>query len=265
MTGWLIDEDDTEYPSAGTQGFRYDHTRSSRLDESVNDESGDDAPDSQFESSPEDATGWAPDFDDPDWTPESGFADPTDAVRIWGDEDGNLTRFRLAIGWQNKLRVEELGQVLSECFETMDAYFHPDTEIPAPPEPEPDPAGTAMSWAYLRSIRDRQAELMTRANTMGPDRPSGWSGVQAVGDDWDDSVAVRLNVLGYPIAVAFVPGWLREASNHDITSGVMGAYRKARSRFIPPDPVWSEHMLAGIEAQRLTLGVHRAMRGGLQS
>ena len=100
---------------------------------------------------------------------------------------------------------------------------------------------------------------------MGPDRPSGWSGVQAVGDDWDDSVAVRLNVLGYPIAVAFVPGWLREASNHDITSGVMGAYRKARSRFIPPDPVWSEHMLAGIEAQRLTLGVHRAMRGGLQS
>lgn len=266
MADWL-DDDTDEYPTASTRGVTDEPERPEGLALVPEDlpEADDDfglaanpAPASTSEGLV------SPGFDE-NWTPDQGFGDPTDAVRIWADEDGNLARVRLAIGWRTRLGEADLGEVLTDCFEQLNFYFHPDAELPVPDDPEPDPRFTHMSWELLGEIRAQQLELMEKFSALGDDEPpSHWDGTEAVGDDWDDSVAVRLNVLGHPVAAAFVADWLAGASNHDITVGIMGAYRKARSRHIPPTAVWSEHAKLGFLARQLSVNVEQSMRGGVK-
>lgn len=260
MSGWFNDDDVEDYPTASTRGVTDEPERPAGLG-MIAPEAPADQDESEPAPSPEPAEVG---LDDPNWTPEHGFADPSDAIRIWADDDGGLARVRLAIGWRTRLRELTLDEALTGCFEAMNDYFHPDAELPVPEEQAADPAHDMMGWELLAEIRDQQLGMLEKLSQLTADVPSHWVGSEAVGDDWDDSVAVRLDVLGHPVAAAFVADWLAKASNHDITIGIMGAYRKARSRHVPPTVQWSEHAKLGQQAQRLRLGIHQAMRGGLR-
>lgn len=174
------------------------------------------------------------------WTPSQGFPDQFNAVRVWGDPDGQLTKVRVSLSWRDKVGEEGLARAFGICFLVMNNYY-PAPDEPTLPEPEPQRVTERLTGENLAQIRNEISGLQARLAQLPAEVDGPWQGERVRGSDFEDGIVVVLDVFGRPEVALFDPEWLATKPNaRSIARGVLTAYRQARRKFTPPQPVFSE-------------------------
>ena len=169
-----------------------------------------------------------------DWTPEQGFSDPANVVRVWSDPEGGLARIRFSFSWRSRLGERSLGEAVTIAFMFMNGYLHvnpsPSLDEGLPPVTrEPTPERVAEIGRRLAAVT---AELNRLDPAEFPGYREDWE--PAMGTDFDDGVGVWLDRHGRPSEARFDDDWLRTARSRELAIGVMTGYRKALAVYRPP-------------------------------
>lgn len=200
------------------------------------------------------------------WQPSHGFPDGSHAVRVWGNEDGELVRVRVSPNWRERLRDSSLEHSFTICFALLNGTLTRPPMVPDP-EPLPDlPSTDRLSWSFLDRLRREEAALEAELALLDDDDTDRWVGEQVCEADADKRVCLQLDVHGRPMTVSFARKWLTSAASaSEISRAVMSAYRQARAKYTPPVPHYSERTLQARRRDQLNRKLLAAMRGGFET
>lgn len=220
------------------------------------------APDYDSVADPEEDA--AEQADQVSWEPAHGFPDGSRAVRVWGNEDGELVRVRVSLNWRTKLQSSSLEESFVICFALLNGALTRPPLVPDPePLPEPD-IPDQLSWTFLEELRKEEAALEAELAELPSDDTDRWVGELVCEPDAEKRACVQLDVHGRPMTVRFASHWLAEsATAGEIARAVMAAYRQARAKYQPPTPHYSERTLQARRREQLNQKLLAAMRNGL--
>ncbi len=169
-----------------------------------------------------------------EWTPEQGFSDPLNVVRVWPDPAGGLARVRFSLSWRSRLAGRPLGESVTVAFMLMNNYLHAYT---SPVFDEELPVVTrAPSAERVAKINQRWAEIDAELAELDPAEFPGYREVwePAMGTDCGNGVGVWLDRSGRAAVARFNDGWLRTTNGRALAGGVMSSYRRARAGYRRP-------------------------------
>lgn len=175
-------------------------------------------------------------MDDEAWSPAAGFPDGTNAVRLWADEDGNLTKVRVSLSWKEKLRESSLEVAFSSAFTYLNGWYQlgKRTEDAIYSNiPDSTSKQTLSREALARHIKAFN-ELSDRISELsGPNTVT--KGETTSASDFDGAVTVKLDANGRAFQVLFDQEWLdEEANSAGISRAVTNCYRWAKAKWRPP-------------------------------
>ena len=174
--------------------------------------------------------------EDEDWSPEKGFPDPTNAVRIWVDEQGLPIKVRVSLSWREKLRNGALGEAVTQCCLLINHFHHiygQDDPTRVPTEQPAKPLSPAERAELMAEFDDLAAQLGELEP--GSYRTSTQTWQPAVGTDFENGVLVQLDATGRPAFAKFDPKWLATANSKELSTGILSAFKKARANYRPPE------------------------------
>ncbi len=204
------------------------------------------------------------------WTPELGFPDSTQSVRLWVDGSRRLTKVVISNKWRERAQGTSLSSMFDEAFLLAMAQL-PDEASPWQPvvdgtDPEPI-SNEPLTWeAVLATLRevDRLNAKVEELNARPPDEVEQhrWVGDESVGVSDNRMVSVTLDLYGHTRKVDFNEHWLHQSRVSEVCDAVMQAHRQAYSLWQPPTFVPGEHAAVAREAHRLTQQTMALMRQG---
>ncbi|EPH04092.1 hypothetical protein HMPREF1531_01153 [Propionibacterium sp. oral taxon 192 str. F0372] len=202
--------------------------------------------------------------DDVGWEPSQGFPDGRRAVRVWADDDGVMTRVRVSLNWREKLKGSSLETAFWTAFTAMNAIFHTTRHVLPLPEPLPvTPYPTSAGWDALRMARLERAEVDAKMAKLADAPPTRWVGQSVQGSDFEDGVVVTLGLFGQPVSAKFDPKWLKTSvRSSELSRGVLGAYRRARAKYQPPQIEFGERELLAREYTRINASLLETLGNG---
>lgn len=174
--------------------------------------------------------------DDGQWDPSKGFPSVTNALRIWADENGELTKVRLSLGWRERVKDSSLSEAFSEALTLLNNYYvtTQTTLVPSFPLTIPQ-TDQQLSWESLSAAQEKIAALRAQLAEMPPEPFGMWQGNQPIGESGDGKVRVEMDIFGCLQQVLFDEQWLAEkATASEIARDVMAAYRQARAQHVEP-------------------------------
>ncbi len=210
----------------------------------------------------------APLGDDVPWTPDQGYPDSSQSVRIWVDEDRRLAKVRISNRWRERAKGTSLSSMFDEAFllataqlgDESTALMPADADAGSKPEPvEP------LSWDSVFDALRRADEIQAKyaeldAKPQDEVRQSRWTGSEAVGVSDNRMVQVTLDLHGMTRQVQFQETWLQQSRVSEICDAVMQAHRAAYAAHQPPTLEHGDYMVLAIEAHRASEHVMAVMR-----
>lgn len=174
--------------------------------------------------------------DEQDWDPGKGFPSLTNAVRIWADGQGVLTKVRVSLGWRERVRNSSLEDAFTEALTLLTNFYRSTDAAEFPVFAEEIPATTQqLSWDSLLEVQAKLAELDQQIDELLDQPAAIWEGAEQAAVAADGHIRVTLDLHGAPALVEFDEQWLEStATASEISRGVMAAYHEARARFTPP-------------------------------
>ncbi len=246
MNDW-IDDDEDDFLSAGFGG---------KSDDQSNDESPTEPP----------ADGGELAMDEEGWTPAAGFPDGTNAVRLWADEDGNLSKVRVSLAWKEKLRNSSLSTAFMIALTYLNGWYQfgsldeGDVYDDVPDSTSKQLLSAEALAAHRRATTELHQRIM---DTPGPN--SIVKGSPASASDYDGAVTVTLDPSGRAYRVDFDEEWLEnEANSAAIARSVMNCYRWAKAKWRPPTVELTERGELLREQRKLSKELDAMLANGVQ-
>ncbi len=204
------------------------------------------------------------------WSPDQGYPDSSQSVRIWVDENKRLSNVHISNRWRDRAKGTSLSSMFDEAFLLATAQLADDESgvLPADLDTQPEPTSTEpLTWdsvdEALKRIDQLQAKMAAlEAKPEAEVEPSRWVGAEVVGDSNNRMVQVSLDIHGRTKQVHFNEPWLMQSRVSEVRDCVMQAHQAAYKAFQPPTFEYGEHMRLAVEAHRLTEQTMALMRQG---
>lgn len=201
------------------------------------------------------------------WEPALGFPSVTNALRIWADENGEITKIRLSLGWRERVKDSSLSEAFSEALTLLNNYYLT-TEATLVPSFALDIPQTdqQLSWQSLAAAQQRIDALRAELAEL-PAEPLGmWQGNQPIGQSADGKVRVEMDIFGHLQHVVFDEDWLQiKATASEIARDVMAAYQDAKAQHVEPVMVLTARGEIARQIDQATLELFGQARNGLAS
>ena len=203
--------------------------------------------------------------DDADWNPRLGFPDPSNSIRIWADEDGNLTKIRVSLSWREKLQGS-----LSDAFNVTLMYLNNWYRVARLDFSVDDGPAVHTTRQFsadaLREFQQRIEQLDARLAQLPVEDEQKFDGASVSASDYDGAVKMTLDLHGYPSSVYIEQKWAEEEANAStISRSVMNCYRWARGKWRPPTQAVSERGQLRQEREQLSRELLAMMSNGIAS
>lgn len=218
---------------------------------------------------------FAPVGDGEPWTPDQGYPDSSQSVRIWVDGNKRLTNVHVSNRWRERAKGTSLSSMLDEAFllanaQVADAGLVDVEGGEAPADLDDGPtveASEPLTWDAVYEALHRVDELQTRvaaveAKPEDQIEPSRWLGTEAVGTSHNRMVQVTLDIHGLTQQVVFNEPWLLQSRVSEVRDAVLQAHEAAYAAFVPPTFQPGEHSRLADDAGRLTQQAMALMRQG---
>ncbi len=207
---------------------------------------------------------------DEDWSPDQGYPDSSQSVRLWVDADRRLTKVVISNKWRERAKGTSLSSMFDEAFLLATAQLAEESDPWEPPAASAarDPDGVPpLTWdAVLDALREVDVlNAKVEALRAKPDdevRPNRWVGEETVGASDNRMVQVTLDRYGHTRQVQFNEPWLMQSRVSEVCECVMQAHRQAYAAYQPPTFEPGEHAELALEAQRLSQQTMALMRQG---
>ncbi len=214
----------------------------------------------------------APVGDGEDWTPEQGYPDSSQSVRIWVDDARRLTKVRLSNRWRERAKGTSLASMFDEAFLLASAQIGDESSALMPADlmgdsTIDDEPVEALSWDAVAAALSRVDELRSRmaeldAKPADQIEPSRYVGAEAVGLSDNRMVEVTLDLHGATRRITFNDPWLNQSRVTEVCDAVMQAHRAAYAAYQPPTFEIGDEMKLALEAHRLSRQTLALMRQG---
>jgi len=206
-----------------------------------------------------------PALDEASWEPSAGFPDPSNSIRIWADEDGNLTKIRVSLSWREKLQGS-----LSDAFNVTLMYLNNWYRVARLDFSVDDGPAVHTTRQFsadaLREVQQRIEQLDARLAQLPVEDEQKFDGASVSASDYDGAVKMTLDLHGYPSSVYIEQKWAEEEANASaISRSVMNCYRWARAKWRPPTQAVSERGQLRQEREQLSRELLAMMSNGIAS
>ncbi len=204
------------------------------------------------------------------WEPAHGYPDSTGTVRVWADDEGNVSRARVSMYW--KERVKERGVSLGEMFESalllVNGRRTPWIPSEIAVEPVPESEAQPLSDELLEQIsqeRTRLREILEAAEATNEDGlEDQYNGVEVEGYGAGNKVTVTLDIYGGYQSVQFDSTWLDKSRSSQIARAVVEACQAAQRAYQPPTVYRGKRSQIVASQMRLQESLMAAMRRGFK-
>lgn len=189
------------------------------------------------------------------WTPEAGFNDATNMVRVWVDEDQVINKVRINPSWREKIKdAGALQYAFGTIFIQINNYYRPS---PATIELETDQreAREPLSWDSMMKIYTEFQRLQDEFESLGPESSGSWNGQETVGHSKKNHVQITLDLHGALANIAIDPKLLEHSRVKEVSDAVIQAHRDARDRHQPAtyEPGERDRIMDQLQDNRLEL------------
>lgn len=241
MSGWIDDQDDDEFLSANFGRATADSAA--------------DLDDGHPDAAKKAVSDGEPTPDDGEWNPSHGFPDPSNTIRIWTNDDGELTKIRVSLSWQERLKGSSIGDAFNVTLMFINNWYRvgrltaPVTDLTALGATAPR---QELSWEALSKYQQAVAELDAQLAELPPGPTHLIEGQEVSASDYEGAVKLTLDIDGYPKHVYIEDAWAQhEANASGIARAVMNCYRWAKAQWRPPSEELTERGQLLAEKERL--------------
>lgn len=182
------------------------------------------------------------------WSPDKGFQDGAQVLRVFVDEDKHIVKVRMSPNWRERItkvnpKASE-AEGLSKAFRTtfiqiavLDAgsVDQSDEELDNDRE-----AKEPLTWDAINKTIQASRSVAEQLDALGDGGFGQFQGQETVGTAEGNKVRLTLGVRGFAENVEFDPAWLDESRVKQVCDAVVAAYANARERFVPPTYVPGE-------------------------